>query len=697
MKFRKATFLDLYADKLAIAIAAAFAILVVAMFFVMDSYRVNVPGLPRAASLGDVGPEVRRRADQLQRQLNTVPDVVQRIEAIETRHAEAFAQSIIPTRPEPTTDESALVRAALRGVGGARVIDEAPIEDPFERFVVPQPGAPTITSVRVGRHLRTPWPENPSLDQAIRDALPQRDFQAVHVRGQWNMARWYSRLNQRPEAGTQMPRHWRERGLWVTDVVLQRQTLDPNTGEWGPVETIAKLPTTDPLLNFRSLPENIAPEEARRRIRAVEENQDIIRIPIFVPTAIPWPLETIDVSRTDAQRLARFDADIDRVNRLIAQMERRPPPNPETLTRERERLVTLKREQAALVERVTSVPWPGLVELYPALPASRVRLPEAGSPQDEWDDAPPAPPRPQPRRPGGRSPLPEDQPFEEDWSGVRANPSTPNVFMTSAPSPRRDARWEDHIEDDPEFDNPYRPSTPVTPRSPRTGPSAQQPGRDGGPPTIRMPDQRAPDDLEQLPDPDAIDAADLPTALEVWAHDITVQPGKTYRYRIAVAVENPLFRQPNLHDEQRHLAHQINLVGQFSEPWSDPVQIDPPSYAFLVSVAQSNATFEIWRLVRGIWTNHRFSVLPGDQVGGEVTDEGGRRTIRSDEVLVDIVQPTPGTSVRRQAIYMRADRSDLIVREPEQELNNPERLRLVQLEKLMNRIRETFEGDAGGN
>lgn len=108
----------------------------------------------------------------------------------------------------------------------------------------------------------------------------------------------------------------------------------------------------------------------------------------------------------------------------------------------------------------------------------------------------------------------------------------------------------------------------------------------------------------------------------VWAHDIGVQPGTTYRYRAIVDVYNPFFaRGRQLVKAQAGLSDKIAMESLRSE-WSKPVDVTPP-VAFFVTRAipgegplgLGSARVEVYRLHDGKWRREEFSVSPGDRIG----------------------------------------------------------------------------------
>lgn len=129
-----------------------------------------------------------------------------------------------------------------------------------------------------------------------------------------------------------------------------------------------------------------------------------------------------------------------------------------------------------------------------------------------------------------------------------------------------------------------------------------------------------------------------PLVMKVWGHDLTIQPGKTYRYRIVATVVNPLFRHRNLTPQQMERNLNRIAVGPAEDElaassWSQPVSVDPAYYAFFLGATGdlTQGEFEVWTIYDGRWRFASFREHPGDPVGGEQTFQ-----VREYEVLVDL-------------------------------------------------------------
>lgn len=113
----------------------------------------------------------------------------------------------------------------------------------------------------------------------------------------------------------------------------------------------------------------------------------------------------------------------------------------------------------------------------------------------------------------------------------------------------------------------------------------------------------------------------------LWAHDVTAQPGKTYRYRTRVVVNNPMFgREPVLVEAQRPLAASPVLFSEPS-PWSEPVVVAPRTAFFLANAndgrggalgpSEPTASVEVFTFYYGFYRRSTLTLRPGEMVASE--------------------------------------------------------------------------------
>ncbi|MCX5659868.1 MAG: hypothetical protein NTW19_09120 [Planctomycetota bacterium] len=172
----------------------------------------------------------------------------------------------------------------------------------------------------------------------------------------------------------------------------------------------------------------------------------------------------------------------------------------------------------------------------------------------------------------------------------------------------------------------------------------------------------------------------------VWAHDLSVRFGQTYRYRVYVAVLNPLFHKPQLHPDQRK--EFFNKLSLYSEPsaWTAPITIDQETYYFLVNALAANqsATVEVWRIFNGAWHPQDFVVQAGDTIGKVVSLTAGASPFpvdyRLNALAVDVDMAAParaGLNTTTARLLVLPGSSDKIIpRILEDDREDPIRARL---------------------
>lgn len=167
--------------------------------------------------------------------------------------------------------------------------------------------------------------------------------------------------------------------------------------------------------------------------------------------------------------------------------------------------------------------------------------------------------------------------------------------------------------------------------------------------------------------------APLPKQQEFYVNDLTVLPGRTYRYRVTANMLNPLFgRQQNLAPEQKPQAENLGLASEPSD-WTEPVQVEPEHKFFLVggSADVQAANVEVYKLYDGVWRSYTFdNIHPGDVIGGARTKKVGDSDAQIDfglgMVLVDLTAPAGAggdteallLDLRTQRLAQRSIRSD---------------------------------------
>jgi len=112
------------------------------------------------------------------------------------------------------------------------------------------------------------------------------------------------------------------------------------------------------------------------------------------------------------------------------------------------------------------------------------------------------------------------------------------------------------------------------------------------------------------------DFAKIREPLVFWAHDDTVEPEMTYRYRIRLGVFNPLAGQNLLGERDKSRNNQVVLWSDFSDT-TEPVDIMGRLYFFANHMrdADKTVTVEVSKLTLGRWYSHDFPVKEGEAIG----------------------------------------------------------------------------------
>ncbi|HOK67615.1 MAG TPA: hypothetical protein PK054_06865 [Anaerohalosphaeraceae bacterium] len=114
--------------------------------------------------------------------------------------------------------------------------------------------------------------------------------------------------------------------------------------------------------------------------------------------------------------------------------------------------------------------------------------------------------------------------------------------------------------------------------------------------------------------------------LLIWAHDDTVQPGKTYQYRIRVGMFNPIAGKDWFKAEQQEFKNQVVLWTPFAETIAkknEPLIASIPKtlHIFPMDISKTNpiaVNVRVSKYYMGRWRSQDFEVLPGQTIGSVV-------------------------------------------------------------------------------
>jgi len=100
----------------------------------------------------------------------------------------------------------------------------------------------------------------------------------------------------------------------------------------------------------------------------------------------------------------------------------------------------------------------------------------------------------------------------------------------------------------------------------------------------------------------------------VWLHDTGLQPLKVYRYRIRLILINPLLTYPEDANDPKDAAKPF-IETQWSQ-WSAEVSVPRATEFFVVGGGTGKATMEVFAYSLGQRVKGKFSVAPGQLIGG---------------------------------------------------------------------------------
>jgi len=609
MKIKNINFIQKYVDLLVIGLCVLLAVWVVWKFIIAAPHRVEYRDGIQTVQVSPSELPVRqaRLASQIEQRISATDNPLGELPRESYPYLEEFRRRLARTHFQ--RDE--LLAMTTHGLGGlwTQAVDQVRMA-----YQVPQPPAPeqvlTKTNFNVLastddliRHFsselsRSGFQDRTAITQeASRDAEKlheligspnPRDFNSVSVGAYFDFGALQRAYAAPPpsEEVLRIPDNWWWSSLVITDVILERETLDEATEQWGNRTRIDVLPGQP---SFRSQRAEYERDVVDYVMAMIRDYQRDLSNPPFPPLAThsrPWrsPFDDERELTMEERRLMMT------LSGEIAELQRRIPLLSAQLTRERQ----------------TAQP--------PGQPARGTAPPRQTTTQ-----------RTDPREEQltlMRQLLAEKERLYAELTGAR---------VTLARERQR-------------FD------ADAWTQSDMRRPGAMRDGVDGV-------------------NDGALDR------VAIWAHDLTIEPGRVYRYRVIVSVLNPLFQRGRLTDEQRaQYYHRLSLESAPSS-WSEPIrtQAVPQWFVEAVNPSTQQATVQVWRIFDGMPNSVTFTAAPGDPIGGRTTmqsHDGMPRDVdmHVPAVVVDLYRQSLGSAGEAGVLLImdtqtgllqeRTDRSD---------------------------------------
>ncbi len=155
------------------------------------------------------------------------------------------------------------------------------------------------------------------------------------------------------------------------------------------------------------------------------------------------------------------------------------------------------------------------------------------------------------------------------------------------------------------------------------------------------------EELEDIRISNGLDLGQMDSLLMLWAHDDTVECGKSYRYRLRVGVFNPIAGTNQFSESSKHLKNKVVLWSPYCSP-PDIIEIPKMLYFFPNKVQESTntVTLQVFKYELGYWYSEKFTVEPGELIGQVVEpkkkEKGKERASSSKAELPEIIDYSTG-------------------------------------------------------
>lgn len=332
MRLKNLNLFEKYVEKAVLALGGLYALCVLWFFVIGSPHAVELRALHETFKPGEIENAIREESDGLDRRISSREPPFKTLEV--PPYTDEFRGRL--TRPLIPVD-SFKTFFNLSGLTEDTVIDGGG-GDPLI-YYVPVPPTPTSLIWDTGFGVLAE-PENVALvskfESLIGNQKP-RDFRWVSVSAQFSMKDWRTRLEaETPDKDKyiKIPKSlWRDR-LIITDVILQRQLQDPETGDWGEIQTLPTVPGVDAhnflnngIFSFRNEQANWAPAEKDAALALASIERKSLSRPLF-PELVEglWlPPDANDQTMPPAlaEKVRTLVSDIQETQRQIKELKKR--------------------------------------------------------------------------------------------------------------------------------------------------------------------------------------------------------------------------------------------------------------------------------------------------------------------------------------------------------------------------------------
>ncbi|MHC4424274.1 MAG: hypothetical protein ACYSWR_06360, partial [Planctomycetota bacterium] len=148
------------------------------------------------------------------------------------------------------------------------------------------------------------------------------------------------------------------------------------------------------------------------------------------------------------------------------------------------------------------------------------------------------------------------------------------------------------------------------------------------------------DEYEKILIAEETDITKMREPLVFWAHDDTVEPGRSYQYRIRLGLFNPIAGTDRVMEQDRLRKNSVVLWSEFSGN-TEIVKIPARLYFFphkMQEVAEI-VTVKVCRYVFGYWYSKDFRVKQGEVIGKAVEPETAKVDEQEEDKQAEVTIP----------------------------------------------------------
>ncbi len=131
------------------------------------------------------------------------------------------------------------------------------------------------------------------------------------------------------------------------------------------------------------------------------------------------------------------------------------------------------------------------------------------------------------------------------------------------------------------------------------------------------------------------DISTLREPIVFWAHDDTVEPGNSYKYRVRIGVLNPVAGKNEVADEYSAYNSKVILWSEYCDV-SEPVMIPERLYFFPLNVQETAEAVDVQvcKYALGYWYSEKFVVKRGEVIGNTAEVKPPEQKEEQDENLI---------------------------------------------------------------